>query len=197
VAPREYRLGRRGEAVEETRRRLTQATFELHNERGVARTSMKDIAERADVGVGTVYHHFPTYNDAITACGHLTMSVYPPPSLETLDGHRGWSRVEALVTTLMGYWAQCPFLAEVRCERSRYPALDAAAVGLDAWQAAFVHRALEPLGVAPEHEAVALALTDYGVWQALDRSGLAVAAASTSITDAVTTWLRSIKRKER
>ena len=197
MTPRKYELGRRGETAEETRRRITQATFELHNEQGVARTSMKDIAERADVGIGTVYHHFPTYNDAITACGRLSMSAYPPPSPEVLDGHRGWSRVGAMVTTLMEYWARCPFIAEMRCERDRYAALAAAAAGFDAWQADFVHQALEPTGIAPDHEAVVVALTDYGVWQSLEQSVLDVATASASVTDAVTTWLRSTKRKER
>lgn len=197
MAPRQYRLGRRGEAAEETRRRITQATFELHNERGIARTSMKDIAERADVGIGTVYHHFPSYNDAITACGHLTMSTYPPPSPEALDGHRGWSRVEAMVATLMEYWARVPFVTEMRCEREHYPPLAAAATDFDAWQANFVHHGLAPLDVATEHEAVVRALSDYGVWDALHRSGLDLATATAAVTDVVTTWLRSTKRKER
>lgn len=44
----------------------------LHRDRGIAATTMKDIAERADVGIGTVYHHFPSYEDAIRACGART-----------------------------------------------------------------------------------------------------------------------------
>ena len=67
TARRPYRLGRRAETSEETRQRLVEATFRLHGERGIAETSMKDIAERAGVSVGTVYHHFPSYADAITA----------------------------------------------------------------------------------------------------------------------------------
>ncbi len=51
---RPYRLGRRAETSDETRQRLVEATFLLHGERGIAGTSMKDIAERAGVSVGTV-----------------------------------------------------------------------------------------------------------------------------------------------
>ena len=60
---RKYTLGRRGEAAEETRRRIVEATFALHAEQGVAATTMTQIAERAGVSVGTVYHHFATYDD--------------------------------------------------------------------------------------------------------------------------------------
>ena len=66
---RTYQLGRRAESAEETRRRLVQATFELHGEQGIAATSMKQIADRAGVGIGTVYHHFPTLDETVMACG--------------------------------------------------------------------------------------------------------------------------------
>ena len=197
MAPREYRLGRRGEAAEETRRRITQATFELHGERGIAHTSMKDIAERADVGVGTVYHHFPTYNDAITACGGLTMATFPPPSPQVLDGHEAWDRVRGMVATLMEYWSQAWFISEMRSERHRFPALDAAATEFDRWHVGFVHAALAPLDLAPAHEPVVRALTDFGVWQVLHQSGLDVHIASEAVTDAVTSWLRPTQRKAR
>jgi AcrR family transcriptional regulator len=58
MTPRPYRLGRRAESAEETLRRIVRATYTLHCEQGVAATTMKQIARRADVSVGTVYHHF-------------------------------------------------------------------------------------------------------------------------------------------
>jgi len=67
---RSYRLKQRAESAEETRRRLVEATFALHGEQGIAATTMKQIAERAGVGVGTVYHHFPTIEDTVAACTH-------------------------------------------------------------------------------------------------------------------------------
>ena len=80
MKPRTYQLGRRAESAEETRRRLVQATFELHSEQGIAATSMKQIADRAGVGVGTVYHHFATLDDTVMACGQMVMATYPPPA---------------------------------------------------------------------------------------------------------------------
>jgi len=76
--PRAYKLGRRVDSVEETRRRIVMATFEVHDEKGIADTTFRDIAERADVSLATVYRHFPTYDTIVEACGELTRSMIPP-----------------------------------------------------------------------------------------------------------------------
>src|ERR1051325_567073 len=60
MAPRTYRMDQRAEAARATKRRIVEATLQLHGERGVLATSHKDVAERADVSVGTVYPHFRT-----------------------------------------------------------------------------------------------------------------------------------------
>lgn len=54
------------------------ATFEVHGEQGIADTTFRDIAERADVSQATVYRHFPTYDTIVEACGELTRSMLPP-----------------------------------------------------------------------------------------------------------------------
>ena len=48
----------RARAVEETRRRILDASVDLHGERLVADISLDDIAERAGVSVQTVLRHF-------------------------------------------------------------------------------------------------------------------------------------------
>jgi len=65
--PRKYHQEKRSATAEETRQRIVDATVALHAEKGIVATSVKDIAARADVGVGTVYHHFPTYDDVVRA----------------------------------------------------------------------------------------------------------------------------------
>jgi AcrR family transcriptional regulator len=44
-------------------------------EQGIADTTVNQIARRADVSVGTVYHHFSSYDDVIRACGQLTFAA--------------------------------------------------------------------------------------------------------------------------
>src|SRR4051812_37247766 len=78
---RTYNLGRRAETAAETRQRLVEATAALHAERGISATSLPDIAERAPVSVGTAYHHFPTYLDALRAfAAGAPLSGAPPPT---------------------------------------------------------------------------------------------------------------------
>ena len=49
------------------RERLIAAAYELVYRRGVARTSLADIAQAADVPVGNVYYYFKTKDDIIAA----------------------------------------------------------------------------------------------------------------------------------
>jgi AcrR family transcriptional regulator len=65
---RRYQLRKRADAMEQTRRRITEAAVELHGSVGPARTTISAIAERAGVQRQTVYRHFPTDDDLFAAC---------------------------------------------------------------------------------------------------------------------------------
>jgi AcrR family transcriptional regulator len=78
-----YELKRRAERQEETRRRITEAAIELHSTIGGTQATISEIAERAGVQRRTVYNHFPTEHDLLTACmGHYWASnPLPDPGL--------------------------------------------------------------------------------------------------------------------
>src|SRR5829696_3933679 len=82
LAPRKYTMDKRRAAVEETRQRILEATLALHSEKGIFGTSWQDIAQHADVSVGTVYKHFPSLDELVPACGELMYAITRPPSLE-------------------------------------------------------------------------------------------------------------------
>ena len=70
-----YELKRRAERQEETRRRITEAAIELHSTVGGTQATISGIAERAGVQRRTVYNHFPTEHDLLSACmGHYWAS---------------------------------------------------------------------------------------------------------------------------
>src|SRR5687768_3357650 len=122
---RTYNLGRRAETAAETRQRLVEATAALHAERGISATSLRDIAERAGVSVGTAYHHFPTYLDAVRACGAHTMAASPLPPESIFDGVDTLEeRVHVFVRELCGWYGRNPWLERVRGERSIYPPVE-------------------------------------------------------------------------
>jgi AcrR family transcriptional regulator len=70
---RRYQLRKRADAMEATRRRITEAAVELHGTVGPARTTMTAVAERAGVQRQTVYRHFASEEELFAACsGHFT-----------------------------------------------------------------------------------------------------------------------------
>ena len=85
---RPYRMRRRAELEELTRRRITESAVELHEELGPARTSIAAIAERAGVRRSTVYRHFPTEEALFEACSSHWRAANPPPDPS------GWVTIE-------------------------------------------------------------------------------------------------------
>jgi AcrR family transcriptional regulator len=119
-----HHAGRRREAADETRRRIVEATFALHGEQGIAATTMRHIAKRARVSIGAVYHHFPTYEDAIIACGAHADETVPAPSGAIFEGARTTvERAEILVAALFDWFERLPVLERLRCDQDRIPVL--------------------------------------------------------------------------
>jgi AcrR family transcriptional regulator len=76
---RPYRMRRRAELEEQTRRRITESTVALHEELGPARTTISAVAERAGVRRSTVYRHFPDEEALFAACSSHWGAANPPP----------------------------------------------------------------------------------------------------------------------
>ena len=77
--PRKYELRQRAERQAETRRRIIEATVALHQELGVARTTISDIAARSGVERATVYRHFEDEYSLIEACTSHYFGQHPFP----------------------------------------------------------------------------------------------------------------------
>jgi AcrR family transcriptional regulator len=76
---RKYELKLRGEQLQETRQRITEATVELHRTVGPAATHVSEIARRAGVQRVTVYNHFPDDASLLSACSAHWRSLHPAP----------------------------------------------------------------------------------------------------------------------
>src|SRR5688572_29714295 len=172
---RPYRLGRRAESTGETRQRIVEATFQLHSERGIADTSMKDIAGRAGVSVGTVYHHFPKYADAIVACGAYTAEHAPAPTAALFEGAASrQERTERLARAMFSHYERVPALESVRRDRHLARELDDFARAEACNRRALAARAVGRGGDA----ALVAAFLDIDVYRSLRREGFGTAVAA-------------------
>jgi AcrR family transcriptional regulator len=72
-------MKRRAKRQEETRQRITEATVELHEALGPAKTTISAIAEKAGVQRLTVYRHFPDERSLFLACTSHWWAQNPPP----------------------------------------------------------------------------------------------------------------------
>lgn len=190
MARRTYVQSKRAEAAEETRRRIVEATFMLHSEQGVAGTSMKQIAERAGVSVGTVYHHFPTYDDAITACGAHVYEMAPPPDAAAFEGLRGArERTAALFRAAYAHYRAAPMIEAARADQHVSPVLQQFFAEEAERRADLARQALGPAASDEALARLAAGLLDIGVWSALTRAGLATDAAADAMARAVASQL--------
>jgi AcrR family transcriptional regulator len=176
---RTYNLGKRAAAVEATRRRIVDATRELHGEQGVAATSWDDIAARAGVGVGTVYRHFPSLEELVPACGEVTLTIVdlpdPAAAPALFDGVDGThERLQRLAELAFGIYERgAPELQVVRREPHVHPAIAEFGQQFQASLEALVDAALDPLGVRDGDRRLVRALIDLSSWQALRDQGIA------------------------
>ena len=174
---RRYQLRKRADAMDETRRRITQAAVELHGSVGPARTTISAIAERAGVQRQTVYRHFPNDVELFAACSEhfYEGDRWPDPeswraiadpverlsaALDELYAYyernepmwtnvlRDETLVDAVASTLTGFWA---YLDD---------AADALAAG---WGARGAHRRV--LLAATRHA------VDFHTWRSLTSDG--------------------------
>lgn len=104
---RPYRKGRRAEAEEDTRRRITEAAVALHGSIGPANTKLTDVAELAGVSRMTVYNHFPTETDLFVACSThwASQNPFPDPSSWTDMGDAG-NRLRVALRELYEWYDQ-------------------------------------------------------------------------------------------
>jgi AcrR family transcriptional regulator len=124
---RKYELKARAQKQAETRRRIVEATSELHQEVGPARTTVAEIARRAGVQRLTVYNNFPNETELFAACGEHSMSKNPPPDPSAaLTIEDPGERLRAVLAPLYS-WYRKSARGQENLQRDRLvlPALDA------------------------------------------------------------------------
>ena len=171
-------MSRRAAAVQQTRRRIVDATLELHAQQGIAATSWDQIAARAGVGVGTVYRHFRSLDELVPACGRVAMELLavPDPSdaparFAGAEGLR--ARLERLVGEVFAIYDRGAHVVRAaRSEADVHPDVARRVAEIEAVLDALVDAALDPLDVDVSDRRVTRAMLDLWTWSALREQGL-------------------------
>ena len=174
--PRPYVKRRRAQSEAETRRRITEATVELHREVGPARTTISAIAERAGVQRLTVYRHFPDESDLFGACSAHWRAGHPVPDPAP------WGRIAdpqerlrvAIAELYAWYRADEAMIANVTRDAPGIPALAAiVSDGLPAYLAALRDLLVRGWGSRGRRRELLLAAIghalDFETWRSLER----------------------------
>src|SRR3954469_4285555 len=177
--PRKYELKARAESQRETRDRIARATAELHEQKGVAHTTVAEIARRAGVTRLTVYNHFADLNELLPACAAHYDTLHPLPDLAgALAQADAGDRVRGGLTLLYGWYRKTePMYGKLFSDRAFVPELDRFLEQnidrLQAELAADLAAALAVRGRRSErlNGLIRVAL-DFWTWRRLSREGL-------------------------
>lgn len=189
---RKYELKARAESQQQTRERIAAATAELHEEKGVAKTTVAEIARRAGVTRVTVYNHFADLSELLPACAAHYDDRHPAPDFErALAEPDPRERVRSLLAMLYGWYRETePMYAKLFSDRSAVPDLDRfLSENFDRMQADLAAGLLDGFadrnGRQRQTGALILLALDFWTWSRLSREGLDDEAAAELMASAV------------
>lgn len=173
---REYHLKERAQQQAETRRRIIEAVVALHEEVGPARTTVVEIADRAQVSRPTVYSHFPDERSLITACSQHWSLANPRPDPDAWKQIADpQTRLRTALEELYAYYAPRErMLSNVIRDSELIPSLSEA---LQRTMGPYSEAAAEALGTKSRKRdqrkqlAVLKLALHFNSWQTLTRSG--------------------------
>lgn len=171
---RKYELKARAASQQETGERIAAAATSLHEEVGVANTTVADIARRAGVRRPTVYAHFPDLAALLPACTAHWLGQHPLPDLGPAFALEDPG--ERLQTALALFYA---WYRETATMQQRLLSERTPVSVLDAW----LEQSMDPVfaelaaGLAagfsrPEARVLVAVALDFWTWRRLDREGL-------------------------
>jgi AcrR family transcriptional regulator len=192
MAPRRYQLGRRAETAAVTRDRILRAALELYREVGLARTTLKAVAERADVSRGTILHHFGDADGLLDAAlESILVSLELPDARVLAAATDAEERIRAFATAMVEFFDRSTAWWPVFESAMERPRLKARETEYAAAMAEFAEAAFGAVA-APHFHVVVGTITHPWTIGNLRYGGLSVEDTSSTLGDLlVDAWRRA------
>jgi AcrR family transcriptional regulator len=185
-------MARRAEQTASTREDIITAATALYRERGVAQTTIKDVALRADVARATVLNHFGSRDAMARAVlDGIAESLAIPAGSIFISARSTEERIRRLVVAMFDFYDRStPWFELFRGERASTPALIKGERRYWEGIRGLYAEALGPFAANKLIYGTVLGLTNPATLTALRQSGLSLNEASTVIGDLLTELLQ-------
>lgn len=184
---RKYTLRKRAEQLADTRRRIVEATVDLHGEIGPAATTLTMIAERAGVQRHTLYAHFPDERSLLLACSGLAVERDPlPDSAPWTELPSVRERLRQGISALYGWYARNENLLACVLRDAEHHALTRDVTELRFGPPMSAYRQVLGAGLTTCQSALLAVALNFHSWRALAREAqLSPTKAADVMTDAI------------
>lgn len=145
MAPRAYTQRGRADSAAATRQRILDATLELYRDRGIPATTLKAVAQRADVSRGTILHHFGSADGLLGAVLDGVLGSLDLPDAHVLEDLQDLdSRVRTFVSEMLDFQDRTSHWWPLFESEMQRPEVQQREATYWAWFAAFQAAALGP-----------------------------------------------------
>jgi AcrR family transcriptional regulator len=102
---------RREQIKAETKRLILDAAYELFDQKGYAKTTMRELAAKAGVGLGTIFQHFPDKSALLLSAFTEDLNQIAIQAYDTMPQTTMRDQCEHLVSRIFEFYASKPQLA--------------------------------------------------------------------------------------
>ena len=105
---------------EETRKIIQEAAYALFDQNGYEKTTMREVAKKAGVGLGTIFTHFPDKSSLLAAAFIEDLDDIIKKAFVSLPKKNIIKQLEHMVSAIYGFYAKRPNFSRILIKESLF-----------------------------------------------------------------------------